>query len=806
MSDPAHWRQTVAEVRALRQAGDFAAAIPLARALAQARPQDIALLADLASLLWNAGQIDAAEAAYRGVLQRDPSHAGALAGLGQIARHRQDHAAALSFFEQAASHRPGDPLLRENIARSMLLLNRAEAALDAYQALLSESVDGASKLTDMARARILADVAAIHARAERMAEAETAYQTVIAIDPRHVRALAGLAGAARQRNDHPAALAFLERARAARPDDRRLRRDVARTLVDLDRLEEAASLLAALCDEDSANVQAATDLARVRRLQGDTEAALRLLDTAVAVEPAFLPALVEFATIARSLGDDEAALHWFSRAAETDPSDPCLLFGVAVSWSDLQRPAECEAVMARALAMPGAASNETLRLRRLEYHCRTLQLDAGLACLREFGPPQDLAAHAVPWAACLHAARGEWDDVLNLLAIRIVPGRGSKQVRATPALFEAIGRAARGRSRQAEVLGLLAQWPDAATPAGTELRDQLAEELRLLHAVRPDDPPPSAAPAAPWRAERSARLARVLSTDMPAIHATIFMCTDLHYLLGAIVALSSVLRQNRAALRHCRFCMFVSDDALSLAAPLLDRLQAAYAVKIEIIAASTLGRACTGFRADWGNFTPGHRLSDAAYYRILAALWLADQGAGTALYLDSDTSGGPGLADVLRFDLCGQPLGARPEIVTIPAIRRAARKLGLPEAAYFNSGVLLLDLAHQAAVPALCHAFDICVQSPERLSFLDQCALNVAFLGQTTALPEQFNVYVRPVSGQESLPSQAAVWHFLGHPKPWDPAYNLPQGARWLEEFYALSDILSATQLRELMAMQFKTQ
>ena len=112
------------------------------------------------------------------------------------------------------------------------------------------------------------------------------------------------------------------------------------------------------------------------------------------------------------------------------------------------------------------------------------------------------------------------------------------------------------------------------------LRDQLVEELQLLHLLRPGTAPPSEALADPLRAERSARIASVLMADKPVVSGTIFLCSDLARLPGAMVALSSVLRHNRASLRNCRFCVFLSEDAMPLAA-LVQQLAAAQGLAIK---------------------------------------------------------------------------------------------------------------------------------------------------------------------------------------------------------------------------------
>ncbi len=795
-ADAAQIDVLVGEARAKRTRGDHAGAVPILRAASECRPKGVAILADLAVSLWTLRILPEAEEALRRVLDLEPSHGVALAVLGRLERHRQNHEAALPLFQRALERRPEDAALMEEVGRTLMQLNRLEEAASFWQDLLDKQPDSVRMLTALAQVR-------------------------------------------RVQGDFEAAFALYQRALARNPGDIRLREDLARMLMRLNRLDEAAAIYEEMLGEAPASSAILLGLAQLRRTEGDYDAAVVLAQRAIAIEPtpqayfslglgemrdlqrqaeaeaAFLaavamepvygPALHQLGMLARSAVDDAAALAWFQRAAAASPNDPSLHFEVAMSLLDLGRQAESEALLAAIETMPAAPTHERLQLSRLDHCCKAMRLDAAMACLRTFGAPADWPSAVVNLGAGLLAARGEWDEVLRVFFGRVVPATGVRFVAASHTLVEAVARAARARCRQADVLEAMAEWGAAGTPGAENLRDQMAEELLLLHRVWPEMPAPAELPASALRAERSKRMAAALAGSDAAVRGTVFLCSDLNYLPGTVVAISSVLRHNRAALRACRFCVFLSDDAMELARPMMERLGEAYGTTIEVVSAATLGRASTGFRKDWGSFTPGHRLSDAAYYRILAALWLAEQeDAGRAVYLDSDTCMGAGVAELLRFDLAGQPLGARLEESMSGAIRRAAKKLGMAAEAYFNSGVLILDLGHAACVPALQAAFEVAVGSPERLSYLDQCALNLAFLGRMTPVPERFNMFTRHQDDVVAQPDSPIVTHYLSRPKPWDPAYCSAAGSRWLEEFYALGDVLDAAQMRALLAMPFR--
>lgn len=799
----------MAQARALRAASDHAAALPILRAVAIYWPERAAVLVDLGMSLWILRQAEEAETILTRALEMEPDNWLALGTLGRIARQNKKYDAALALLNRALAQRPGDAGLREETARTLMHLNRLEEAAPLWQGLLEEAPDNR---------RILVAVGQLR----------------------------------NARGEFEAALALFQRAMQQNSKDPGLREDIARILIRLNRLDEAAALLHGLLQDAPANARLLLAFSQVRRGQRDYDAAAALARAAAEAAPsapayaalgdalvlgldqpndtlparpyrqheaeaeaAFLAAvklapnhahsLMRLGKIARGRAEDAAALEWFRRAAHASPQDPVALFEVGVSLSDLRRHEEADAIFATIEAMPASLAHEQLRMRRLHQNCTALRLDAALACLREFGAVTELPSQAVSMAAGLLASLGHWDELLTLFAARVVPGTGVRHVSASDTLTESVARAARARRRQADVLSQLDRWSAAAEPAALRLRDQMADELILMHRVWPNRPDPKVLPAAPLRVARGVKIDAALAGAGQAVSGTVFMCTDLAYLPGTAVALASVLRHNRAALRACRFCVVLAPEAMALGQPILDELSAAYGLPIDVVCADTLGRSCSGLRRDWGTFTPGHRLSDAAYYRILAAIWLAAQpGAGRAIYIDSDTCIGPGLADMLRFDLAGRPLGARLEESASGAIRRAANKLGMAPEEYFNSGVLILDLAHPDCVPALHQAFDLAVSNPERLSFLDQCALNAAFLGKTMPVPDRFNTFVRHQDDVSKLPGDILVTHYLSRPKPWDPAYCTPPGARWLDEFVALADVLDVAQLRQLMAIPIR--
>ncbi len=285
----------------------------------------------------------------------------------------------------------------------------------------------------------------------------------------------------------------------------------------------------------------------------------------------------------------------------------------------------------------------------------------------------------------------------------------------------------------------------------------------------------------------------------------IFARTDAAYLLGAGVSLFSLMKHNMESLRDWHFTVFCANEVLDLGSSLFGAIGAAFAASIEVrAAASSLSLEETELRTEWGFFTPSRARSRAAYYRIYAARQLLDEGTvGRALYIDADTCVYAGLDQLVGVDLAGQPLGACLEDAGNPLVRQAARLLGLESEQYFNSGVLLFDLRHPDLRALLERATEISLTEPHRLTFVDQCALNLAFQGRFAARSERFNRLVKPQSVVEQLPGESTVVHFLARPKPWDPMYDAPNCMPWLREFAAMSHVIAPDPIKRLLALQY---
>jgi tetratricopeptide (TPR) repeat protein len=103
--------------------------------------------------------------------------------------------------------------------------------------------------------------------------------------PDSYRALLDLGYLARSRGDQAAALEYFEAARAARPQKRRPKLEVARELRKMSRLDEAEALYRSVLEHQPTQVRALVNLGRIATARGNVRLALNYYQAAVAASP-----------------------------------------------------------------------------------------------------------------------------------------------------------------------------------------------------------------------------------------------------------------------------------------------------------------------------------------------------------------------------------------------------------------------------------------------------------------------------------------------------------------------------------------
>jgi lipopolysaccharide biosynthesis glycosyltransferase len=166
----------------------------------------------------------------------------------------------------------------------------------------------------------------------------------------------------------------------------------------------------------------------------------------------------------------------------------------------------------------------------------------------------------------------------------------------------------------------------------------------------------------------------------------------------------------------------------------------------------------------------------AMWFRILLPE-LVD--ADRVLYLDVDTLVLDDLDPLWRTDLSGSYVGAVTNVL-MPHHRHRPAQLGLADDAYFNSGVLLMNLEAMRADDCTRAIADYAAAGGPALEWPDQDALNVVLGGRRTPLHPRWNAmnslqfdWAADVFGAEAVREardHPAIRHFEGpgQNKPWN--------------------------------------
>ncbi len=129
------------------------------------------------------------------------------------------------------------------------------------------------------------------------------------------------------------------------------------------------------------------------------------------------------------------------------------------------------------------------------------------------------------------------------------------------------------------------------------------------------------------------------------------------------------------------------------------------------------------------------------------------------IYLDSDLVFNLDIAGLWNFQLRDKLIAARVDVGTSRWLCKAEN---LPREAYFNAGVLLLDLEGIRKRHELFQeCMDFFMKYPEA-EHADQDALNYVFRGEGAYLPPQYNMFTRSIRLDKNEEMKEGIFHFAG--------------------------------------------
>lgn len=166
------------------------------------------------------------------------------------------------------------------------------------------------------------------------------------------------------------------------------------------------------------------------------------------------------------------------------------------------------------------------------------------------------------------------------------------------------------------------------------------------------------------------------------------------------------------------------------------------------------------------------------YFRILAQFFLPES-LERVLWLDADIIILRDIAtfyhqsfDGMKYAVC--PDRGNPDQTTVSqSVRVQKKRLGIPDNhLYFNSGVMLINLALLRQETRIDQIMQKCIELKDRLLYPDQDLLNTLFVRQVKYAEKIYNYQLL---GKRKIPKddieQVSILHYTGDKKPWDYRY-----------------------------------
>lgn len=208
--DSATYWSLVEQATSERERGDTAAARRTLEQAVRLNPAEVTAETDLADLLVEAGQYDAAEAAYRRVLARQADNPDAVRGLVGVLAQNNKAAEALALVEKLS------PSQQEKVGalgrlRAAQALGQARAATERGDMAAARAALEDALLNDPASPWVRLDLARLYLRLGAVAEARGVMDGLLLSNPNMPEALYAGALLASEAGDWPGALALLDR-------------------------------------------------------------------------------------------------------------------------------------------------------------------------------------------------------------------------------------------------------------------------------------------------------------------------------------------------------------------------------------------------------------------------------------------------------------------------------------------------------------------------------------------------------------------------------------------------------------------
>ena len=264
----------------------------------------------LALQFHQAGQLDAAERAYRAVLSASPRNADAWHLLGVLAMQSGKAQEAVDRIREAIRVNGSVAVYHCNLGVALCLLDRAEEAIAAFQTTIELNPSHAEAYSNLAN---------VLSRQRRHAEAIDAWRRAVTLKPDYVEAWNNLGNAYRLQGDVAGAVACFRQVARLRVEDAESCNNLATALYVLGNLGEAAVWLRRAIEKTPNFAPSYNNLANVLKGLGRTNEAIACYRRALELNADLAEARVGLAATQHDLGDTENAVINYTMAIVSRP-------------------------------------------------------------------------------------------------------------------------------------------------------------------------------------------------------------------------------------------------------------------------------------------------------------------------------------------------------------------------------------------------------------------------------------------------------------------------------------------------------
>ena len=421
---------------------------------------------------------------------------------------------------------------------------------------------------------------------------------------------------------------------------------------------------------------------------------------------------------------------------------------------------------------PAVLGHPDIALRRFEILCRTNRLDDALVMYNNDVSRRRLNGWESSFVMRFLAEMDMDDRAIEHLETILVTGQDLPR---DEYLLMQVCR--RSRQHERVFAALNERMAREITPDLAEFARLLVDDLCLKRGVAR-----FGAFGTEWVASDANRV--LTRTEMvvgrPPMDRCALLCTNRAYFFSTLTFFMSCAAQSPRSIAKVDWFVFLDDNVPPEWEGALHEIARAAEISITIVHEQDFIPRDVNYMEAYGIFTGGVKLSRAAYFRIYAAVYLYGLNRyRVACYFDTDMICRGELQPMFEPTFGDDLVLARLEEVNDDVIA-ASQRSGADPYRYFNSGVLALNFGDVAVVECLQQAIWLSEREPERLTFHDQCALNIAFKGRAGLLEDRLNYFLRPNRPDEIDGIQDALMlHYLDRPKPWDTAFRLQTRRYW---------------------------